>query len=120
MKEPVDRQNGTTPLARISPAVLSPADAAAYIGDVHRATLYRLVERGELSPPIRLTLGRVGWTRESLDRFIATRAAASAAAPADPSRYRELGRRSASARAAKREAERAAREQQREGHAPPG
>lgn len=38
-----------------------------------RATIYNIVERGELPPPERLTPRRVGWPVEVVDAWLASR-----------------------------------------------
>lgn len=39
-----------------------------------RASLYNVVRRGELSPPVRLSPRRVGWPVEVVDAWLASRA----------------------------------------------
>lgn len=49
--------------------------AAEYLG-LSVATLHRLVQRGELPPPIRLSVQASGWRLADLDAFISRKAAA--------------------------------------------
>ena len=50
--------------------------AAEYLG-VSRATIYRMVERSELPPPIRITQSASGWRKSTLDAFLDEREAES-------------------------------------------
>ena len=64
--------------------VLSRRQVAAVLG-VSAATLGRMVRRGELPAPIRLSRGRVGWRRATVEQWLAEREAASRAPDAPPS-----------------------------------
>lgn len=50
-------------------AVLRPKEAAAYLG-VSQATLWRMVNRGELLPPHSLSLRTKGWLEEELREWV--------------------------------------------------
>ena len=71
--------------------VLSRRQVAALLG-VSAATLGRMVHRGEFPAPIRLSRGRVGWRRATVERWLAEREAATSQilrapdAPASPRR----------------------------------
>jgi len=60
----------------MSTKILRPRDVAAHLG-VARATVYRLVERGELPSPIRITAGASGWLARDIDEYVARRVTAS-------------------------------------------
>ena len=64
--------------------VLSRRQVAAVLG-VSAATLGRMVHRGEFPAPIRLSRGRVGWRRATVERWLAEREAASRAPDVPPS-----------------------------------
>jgi predicted DNA-binding transcriptional regulator AlpA len=51
------------------PACLSAELAAAYVG-LGETSMRALVDQGRFPCPIRLTMGRVGWRRADLDRWI--------------------------------------------------
>ena len=53
-------------------AIIRPREAAAYLG-IGKSTLYRLVERGALPRPIKLSAQVTGWRLSTLDQFIADR-----------------------------------------------
>ncbi|MHB8258023.1 MAG: helix-turn-helix transcriptional regulator [Acidiferrobacterales bacterium] len=64
MKPPADSRMDTP-----TPGFFRPLAAAAYLG-VSRATLYRMVQAGVLSPPVRLFPGVTGWPLATLDQVI--------------------------------------------------
>lgn len=41
--------------------------------DVSRTTLYRMVRRGEIPAPLRISRGCVGWRAETIDQLLAER-----------------------------------------------
>lgn len=53
-------------------AIIRPREAAEYLG-IGRTTLYRLVSRGDLPKPIKLSAQVTGWRLDTLDQFIAER-----------------------------------------------
>ena len=53
-------------------AIIRPREAAEYLG-IGRTTLYRLVNRGDLPKPIKLSAQVTGWRLSTLDQFIAER-----------------------------------------------
>ena len=66
-------KTGECPLRR---EVLTRRQVAEVIG-VSPSTLDRMVGRGEFPPPLRLSPGRVGWRRTTVQRWLAEREAAS-------------------------------------------
>ena len=79
--------------------VLSRRQVAAVLG-VSTTTLWRMVRRREFPAPIRLSRGRVGWRRVTVEQWLAAREAASVVrrTPAEPDRaaaaaHPQLGRR---------------------------
>ncbi len=40
---------------------------------LHRSTVYRMIDRKEFPAPIRLSPNAVGWLREEVDEWVATR-----------------------------------------------
>ncbi len=54
--------------------ILRPRAASAYTG-LTRSSLYRLVESGDLPPPIKLTKQSSGWRLSTLEAFLAKREA---------------------------------------------
>ena len=47
-------------------------DVRKLIG-LHKSTIYRLIDKKEFPAPIRLGPNSVGWLREEIDEWIATR-----------------------------------------------
>jgi len=58
----------------IDPCILSPAQAAQYLG-VSRSTLYELREDASFPKALQIRPGRVGFLREEIDGWIAGLAA---------------------------------------------
>ena len=56
------------------PAFSSVQDVAAHL-NVSRSTVFRLVQRGELDPPVKLSANISRWPRESVERFLRSRGA---------------------------------------------
>lgn len=46
---------------------------------VSRPTVWRMRERGEIPPPIRISRGIVGWRESTIDRWLAEKEAAASA-----------------------------------------
>ncbi|MEJ2630926.1 MAG: helix-turn-helix domain-containing protein [Acidihalobacter sp.] len=59
-------------MLNISNAIVRRIDAAQYLG-ISLPTLHRLVQRGELQAPIKLTRTASGWRQTELDEFIERR-----------------------------------------------
>lgn len=55
-------------------AIIRPREAAAYLG-IAKSTLYRMIERGDIPRPIKLSAQVTGWRLSVLDQFITQRQA---------------------------------------------
>ncbi len=47
-------------------------EVAKYVG-LHRSTVYRMINRNEFPAPLRLGPNAIGWRREEIEEWIATR-----------------------------------------------
>ena len=59
--------------------IIPPVGAAKMLGYKHRQAIWRLVRQKVLPQPIRITAGKCGWRRSTLEQFIAEREKAVAA-----------------------------------------
>lgn len=52
--------------------ILRMAEVQKLVG-LHKSTIYRLIDANEFPKPIKLGPNSVGWLREEIDKWIATR-----------------------------------------------
>jgi prophage regulatory protein len=71
--------------------ILRPAKVAAKL-DVCRATVYNLLNRGELPPPIQISANIVGWPEDQIDEWLQSRPVVGAVPARPASRpHRRMG-----------------------------
>ena len=59
----------------MEPRILRRRQVEKYAGIGSKATLYRLIQAGDFPKPIQLGVRAVGWRREEVDEWIASRPA---------------------------------------------
>ena len=73
-----ESRNASTQQATAAPLVSDPilrSKDVEFALSVARSTVYRLVKRGELKPPLRISKNIVGWPRSVILAFIAQKVA---------------------------------------------